>query len=115
MFKYFKDNDLSHLGLTATPGFCPLAAQASNAQAACTQLFATVISSFRKNVSMPIESNESFLDNIVGEALKSTHQAQIIAFSRIIASVINKWKDGTITHYILNIYIYILVLNYLNR
>lgn len=99
MFKYFKDLDLSHLGLTATPGFCPLSAQASNAQAACTQIFATVISSFRKNVSMPIESNESFLDDIVAEALRSTHQAQIIAFSRIIASVINKWKDGMLIHY----------------
>lgn len=42
---------------------------------------------------MPIQSNESFLDDIVTEALKSTHEKQILAFSRIIASVINKWKD----------------------
>lgn len=33
------------------------------------------------------------MDDIVGEALKSTHEKQILAFSRIIASVINKWKD----------------------
>lgn len=42
---------------------------------------------------MPIQSNESFLDNIVSEALTSTHEKQILAFSRIIASIINKWKD----------------------
>lgn len=42
---------------------------------------------------MPIQSNELFLDNIVSEALKSTHEKQILAFSRVIASIINKWKD----------------------
>ncbi|KAK4518028.1 Sorting nexin, cytoplasm-to-vacuole targeting pathway/endosomal sorting [Mucor velutinosus] len=92
-FSYFKDLDLNPLGLKAAPTFCPLSAQASKPQAACTQLFATVIASFRKNVTLPIQSNESFLDEIVGEALKSTHEKQILAFSRIIASVINKWKD----------------------
>ncbi|CAO3632451.1 unnamed protein product [Mucor fragilis] len=92
-FRYFKDLDLAPLCLQATPAFCPLSAQASKAQAACTQLFATVIASFRKNAALPIQSNEAFLDDIVGEALKSTHEKQILAFSRIIASVINKWKD----------------------
>ncbi|EPB91135.1 hypothetical protein HMPREF1544_02015 [Mucor circinelloides 1006PhL] len=92
-FRYFKEKDLDTLGLKATPNFCPLSAQASKAQAACTQLFATVVASLRKNATVPIQSNESFLDNIVSEALKSTHEKQILAFSRIIASIINKWKD----------------------
>ncbi|KAL7335341.1 hypothetical protein PS15p_200831 [Mucor circinelloides] len=92
-FRYFKEKDLDALGLKATPNFCPLSAQASKAQAACTQLFATVVASLRKNATMPIQSNESFLDNIVSEALTSTHEKQILAFSRIIASIINKWKD----------------------
>ena len=52
-----------------------------------------MIASFRKSATLPIQSNESFLDDIVGEALKSTHDKQILAFSRIVASVINKWKD----------------------
>ncbi|CAO0790534.1 unnamed protein product [Mucor circinelloides] len=92
-FRYFKEKDLDTLGLKATPNFCPLSAQASKAQAACTQLFATVVASLRKNATVPIQSNESFLDDIVSEALKSTHEKQILAFSRIIASIINKWKD----------------------
>ncbi|CEP08803.1 hypothetical protein [Parasitella parasitica] len=93
IFKYFKDLDLSHLDLEATPTFSPLSAQASKAQAACTLLFATTISSLRKNVAMPITSKNVFLDEIVDQALKSTNQRQILAFSKITASVINKWKD----------------------
>ncbi|KAL9549495.1 hypothetical protein MBANPS3_005181 [Mucor bainieri] len=92
-FRYFKDLDLTPLGLKTASTFRPLSAQASEAQAACTQLFATVIASFRKSVVLPIQSNQSFLDDIVGEALGSMHEKQLLAFSRIIASIINKWKD----------------------
>ncbi|KAI8647563.1 RNAPII transcription regulator C-terminal-domain-containing protein [Parasitella parasitica] len=93
VFKYFKDLDLRHLGLDALPTFSPLSAQASKPRAASTQLFATVVSSFRKDVTMPVASNNAFLDEIVGQALISTNQPQILAFSRITASIINKWKD----------------------
>jgi hypothetical protein len=93
-FKYFREANLDDLGLNATPDFCPLSANASENQAACTQIFATVVGVLRKDVCLPIISSETFLDEMVGEALKSNCQAQIVSFSRIIASVINKWKDG---------------------
>lgn len=94
IFKYFKEAILTDIGLNATSNFCPLSAKATENQAACTQIFATVIGVLRKDVSMPIVSSESFLDEIIGEALKSTCQAQVVSFLRIVASIINKWKDG---------------------
>ncbi|RCH99505.1 hypothetical protein CU098_002625, partial [Rhizopus stolonifer] len=88
-FKHFKQENLFD-----KTDFCPLSSNAPEAQAACTQLFATIISSMRKDTSLPTESNQAFLDPMIEEALKSTFQTQIIAFCRIIASVINKWTQA---------------------
>lgn len=96
IFKYFKETNISDFGFNATSDYCPLSAEASENQAICTQIFATIIGVIRKDVSLPIASTASFLDEIISEALKSTFQAQILSFSRIIASIINKWKDGKV-------------------
>jgi hypothetical protein len=96
MFKLFKENDLSDLEISSNEVFCPLSAEAPEAQAVCTEIFSTVISALRKDVVLPNDSTESFLNQIIGEALKSTNQAQVVSLSRTVASIINKWKDGKI-------------------
>ncbi|KAI9483867.1 MAG: Dos2-interacting transcription regulator of RNA-Pol-II-domain-containing protein [Benjaminiella poitrasii] len=102
ILKYFKTTDLTDLGLRATSDFHPLLSCASEPQAACTQLFATVISACRKDVASPTEDPSapvnnstytSFVNQVLEEALKSTRQAQIVSFSRMIASVLNKRKN----------------------
>lgn len=96
MFKLFKERNLEIIEIHSSSTFCPILADSPESQTPCTQIFSTIISALRKDVVLPIESAESFLDDIVGEALKSTNQAQVTSLSRIIASIINKWKDGKI-------------------
>ncbi|KAI8092106.1 Dos2-interacting transcription regulator of RNA-Pol-II-domain-containing protein [Thamnidium elegans] len=93
MFKLFKENDLKVLQIESDAKFCPLSSDAPECQAVCTQIFSTIISTLRKDVALPIESTESFLDYLVAESLKSSNEAQIASLSRITASIINKWKD----------------------
>lgn len=94
MFKLFKDGNLEVLKSSSSARFCPLLAGAPESQTLCTQIFSTMISVLRKDVILPVESTQSFLDEIVSEALKSQNQAQVTSLSRIIASITNKWKDG---------------------
>jgi hypothetical protein len=82
------------LGLLATPNFHPLASNAPEEQIACTQIYATVMSGFRKDAKMPAGSVQSFLESLLDRALKSDSQEQVVSFSRIIASLINKHKLG---------------------
>ncbi|KAG2213941.1 hypothetical protein INT47_001210 [Mucor saturninus] len=93
MFKIFKEGNLQILDIHSGATFCPLLANAPESQIPCTQIFGTMICALRKDVVLPIQSTESFLDELVGEALKSQNETQVISLSRMIASIINKWKD----------------------
>lgn len=65
------------------------------------QLFAAIVCSLRKDVELPISSSiEDYLNELVTLALSATNPIQITCASRIIGSVINKWKDSTFTHII---------------
>jgi DNA repair/transcription protein MET18/MMS19 len=90
----FKENDLSIVEVSDKSEFNPLSPNSAEALVACTQLFSTIVCSLRKDVKIPVESTELFLDEMVGKALKASNQAQVTSLSRIVASVINKWKDG---------------------
>lgn len=94
MFKLFKEGDLQILDIHSGATFCPLLANAPESQIPCTQIFGTMICAIRKDVLLPIESTELFLNELVEEALKSQNETQVISLARIIASIINKWKDG---------------------
>lgn len=95
MFKLFKEGDLLNYNIPPNHSFRPLSAVAPEAQAACTQIFSTVVSALRKDVALPVDSIETFLDEIIGEALKSMNQAQVTSLSRVVASVANKWNEGS--------------------
>lgn len=85
---YFENRDLSDLNLSAGPSFQPLSASVSENQVVCAQIYATVMSAFRKDAKMPVKS--SFLDYIIEKALESNNQAQVVSLSRIISSLVNK-------------------------
>lgn len=94
MFRLFKDGDLSVLQIESDTKFCPLSQDAPECQAVCTQIFSTIVSALRKDVALPAESTETFLDYMVTESVNSSSHVQIASLSRIVASIINKWKDG---------------------
>lgn len=94
MFKLFKDGDLTVLQIKSDTKFCPLSQDAPECQVVCAQIFSTIVSALRKDVALPIESTENFLDYLVAESLNSSSDVQIASLSRITASIINKWKDG---------------------
>ncbi|KAI7904266.1 Dos2-interacting transcription regulator of RNA-Pol-II-domain-containing protein [Cokeromyces recurvatus] len=105
-FNYFKEKGFQDFGLKVPADFCPFSACDSESQAACTQIFATIVCACRRDVLPPqLINNEatlhndpyiSFVDQIIKEALISSSQVQIISFSRMIASMINKRKDDDI-------------------
>lgn len=94
MFKLFKENDLLTIGVSDNAKFDANSVNASDATAACTQIFSTIVCSLRKEVKIPMESNELFLNDVVERAVNNSHQPQVTSLARIVASVINKWKDG---------------------
>lgn len=94
MFKLFKENDLSTIDVSGNAKFDPNSVNASDATAACAQMFSTIVCSLRKEVKIPMESNESFLNDVVERAVNNSHQPQVTSLARIVASVINKWKEG---------------------
>ncbi|OBZ91052.1 MMS19 nucleotide excision repair [Choanephora cucurbitarum] len=102
IFKYFKDGDLSEFGMIFNNdiSFCPLNANTSNAQAACVPIFAAVVSAAHFNELLPIESDAYFLDFVVNEALRTTCEIQLVSFCRILASILNKWKNKDRDNYI---------------
>lgn len=72
----------------------PPSSNATQALAACTQIFSTIVCSIRKDVELPVDTIEVFLDDVIRRALKASSQAQVTGLARVVASVINKWKDG---------------------
>ncbi|KAI8882460.1 hypothetical protein K501DRAFT_285853 [Backusella circina FSU 941] len=94
VYQLFKNGDVSILDISnpTTAQFCPLVAP--NNQQASTLLFSVFISTLRKTVKLEDEEFV-FLDEMIHQALRSTHPLQLASFCRCIASVINKWKDDT--------------------
>lgn len=104
-FKLFVDGQLPEFNISsASPqGFKPLdtTSTASEKQQNTCQLFAAIVCSSRKDVELPISSSiEDYLNELVTLALSATNLIQITCASRIIGSIINKWKDSTFTHII---------------
>ncbi|CAO3642299.1 unnamed protein product [Mucor fragilis] len=66
-----------------------------------TQRF-TIVCSLRKDVGLPISSSiEDYLNEMVTLALGATNPIQIACASRVIGSIINKWRDNlALTEYV---------------
>jgi DNA repair/transcription protein MET18/MMS19 len=91
LFKSFIQSDLSDL-LHVEGQFKPLNPSSPEAQQKTVCLFAAIICSLRKDVVLPISSMEDYLNEMVTLALSSP--IQVTSVSRMIGSLINKWKDG---------------------
>ncbi|KAG2210963.1 hypothetical protein INT47_000123 [Mucor saturninus] len=100
-FKLFVDGDLSQFNIEATAEYRPLQTISSDAQKETCQLFAAIVCALRKDVSLPVSNLEDYLNDLVTLALSSDNKAQITCASRIVGSIINKWKDNTaLTEYV---------------
>lgn len=93
-FKLFVNGELSEFNIEATAEFKPLQITSSDAQKETCQLFASIVCTLRKDVVLPISSIEDYLNEMVTLVLSSDNKAQITCASRIIGSLINKWKDS---------------------
>lgn len=93
-FKLFVHGDLSQLNIESKAEFKPLQTSSSDAQKETCQLFAAIVCTLRKDVVLPVSSIEDYLNELVTLALSSDNKAQITCASRIIGSLINKWKDS---------------------
>ncbi|KAI9302458.1 Dos2-interacting transcription regulator of RNA-Pol-II-domain-containing protein [Cunninghamella echinulata] len=103
LFKIFVDGDTSAIGLESIE-FLPLNAASPDAQHSTILIFAAIVNSARRDVSLPVESIESFLDNLINLALTSSNTILLNSLVRIIGSVINKLKlSETLTTYVKNI------------
>ncbi|GAN08747.1 MMS19 nucleotide excision repair protein homolog [Mucor ambiguus] len=103
-FKLFVDGQLPEFAITSTHSFKPLDTTSDTAekQQITCQLFAAIVCSLRKDVELPISSSiEDYLNELVTLALSATNPIQITCASRIIGSIINKWKDNSaLTEYV---------------
>jgi DNA repair/transcription protein MET18/MMS19 len=98
LFKSFIQSDLSDL-LHVEGQFKPLNPSSPEAQQKTVCLFAAIICSLRKDVVLPISSMEDYLNEMVTLALSSP--IQVTSVSRMIGSLINKWKDdAALTEYV---------------
>ncbi|KAI8099496.1 Dos2-interacting transcription regulator of RNA-Pol-II-domain-containing protein [Halteromyces radiatus] len=103
LFKLFLEGDISVIGLSAME-FAPLKANSSEAQHDTVQLFGAIVASSRKEVSLPVKSIQSFLDDLVSLTLSSGNTILQNSLVRIIGSVINKLKsDESLSSYIQSI------------
>jgi DNA repair/transcription protein MET18/MMS19 len=93
-FKLFVDGNLSQFNITSNTKFNPLQTSSSDTQKETCQLFAAIVCSLRKDVSLPISSLEDYLNDLITLALSSENESQITSASRIIGSLVNKWKDS---------------------
>ncbi|CEG83218.1 hypothetical protein RMATCC62417_17178 [Rhizopus microsporus] len=98
IFKSFVQGDLVEFMHTQGQ-FKPLDPTAPEGQQRTVQLFSAVICSLRKDVALPVSSMEDFLNTMVTLALSS--DIQTTSVSRMIGSLINKWKDNNaLTEYV---------------
>lgn len=91
IFKSFVQGDLVEFMHTQGQ-FKPLDPTAPEGQQRTVQLFSAAICSLRKDVALPVSSMEDFLNTMVTLALSS--DIQTTSVSRMIGSLINKWKDS---------------------
>ncbi|KAL9559611.1 hypothetical protein PS6_000706 [Mucor atramentarius] len=103
-FKLFIDGQLPEFGITSTQQFKPLdnTSDTTEKQQSTCQLFAAIVSSLRKDVELPISSSiEDYLNELVTLALGATNPIQVACASRVIGSIINKWKcNSALTEYV---------------
>ncbi|KAI8637654.1 Dos2-interacting transcription regulator of RNA-Pol-II-domain-containing protein [Parasitella parasitica] len=104
-FKLFVEGQLPEFNIPlSAQEYKPLdtAATANENQQKTCQLFAAVVCSLRKDVALPISTSiEDYLNDMVTLALNATNTIQITCASRIIGSIINKWKDNSaLTEYV---------------
>lgn len=111
IFSLFVDGDLSQFDITSTSKYNPLQASSTEAQKSTSQLFAAFVCALRKDVTLPISSLEDYLNELVTLALSSENDTQITSASRVIGSLINKWKDSK---YRIHQHVLILFLTLLN-
>lgn len=94
-FKLFVNGELSEFNINSTAAeFKPLQITSPYSQKITCQLFAAVVCSLRKDVVLPVPSIEDYLNELVTLALSSENETQITSASRIIGSLINKWKNS---------------------
>ncbi|GAA5803787.1 Dos2-interacting transcription regulator of RNA-Pol-II-domain-containing protein [Helicostylum pulchrum] len=100
-FKLFVDGQLSEFNINSTAEFKPLQTASPNTQKVTCQLFSAIVCTLRKDVALPISSIEDYLNELMTLALSSDNETQITCASRIIGSLINKWKNSTaLTEYV---------------
>lgn len=99
-FKLFVDGDLSQFNIETTAEYKPLQTTSLDTQKETCQLFAAIVCALRKDVVLPISNLEDYLNDLVTLALSSDNKAQITCASRIIGSIINKWKDSKLLHHL---------------
>lgn len=93
-FKLFVDGQLSEFNINSTAEFKPLQTDSPNTQKVTCQLFSAIVCTLRKDVALPIPSIEDYLNELMTLALSSDNETQITCASRIIGSLINKWKNS---------------------
>lgn len=96
-FKLFVGGQLPEFAITSTQRFSPLdtTSDTTEKQQSTCQLFAAIVCSLRKDVGLPISSSiEDYLNEMVTLALGATNPIQIACASRVIGSIINKWRDS---------------------
>lgn len=93
-FKLFVDGELSQFNIESTTKYNPLQTSSSESQKETSQLFAAIVCSLRKDVTLPISSLEDYLNELMTLALSSDNESQITSASRMIGSLVNKWKNS---------------------
>lgn len=95
VFKLFVQGDISQFDITSTESFEPLNMDnGSEKQKETTQLFAALVCALRKDVVLPVANIEDYLNDLVTLALGSSNATQITSASRMIGSIVNKWRDS---------------------
>ncbi|SAM02494.1 hypothetical protein [Absidia glauca] len=95
LFRLFVDGDLTTIGLLSeSVEFAPLKSNAPDSQHTTGQLFGAIVSSTRKDVALPVESTETFLNHLVSLALGISNTILLHSIVRVIGSVINKSKSN---------------------
>ncbi|GAB5591220.1 hypothetical protein Unana1_06120 [Umbelopsis nana] len=93
LFAIYTNGDLSNLSVSTNSAFKPLDASSPDAQKKTCTLFAVAVSSYLRNVQLPIASHEDFLGQLVEVSLSSTCSHQVIALAQLHGSVVNKWSN----------------------
>jgi hypothetical protein len=99
LFAIYTNGDLSNLSVSTNSAFKPLDASSPDAQKKTCTLFAVAVSSYLRNVQLPIASHEDFLGQLVEVSLSSTCSHQVIALAQLHGSVVNKWSNGKYHEY----------------